>query len=104
MSSSAKSRTGNPFMMMMAMMGDKDMLEGKKMTPSKLRKDLLSSGDQIGHIFSSIKWDLPTQTVSFWMCDDIFQKFKDYHFSLIRTDGWYCLPHGAVKLGDAIMK
>lgn len=30
MSSSAKSRTGDPFMMMMAMMGNKDMLGGKK--------------------------------------------------------------------------
>ena len=41
------------------------------------------------------------QTASFWMCEDVFENFSDYHFRLVRTDGWFCLPHGDAKLGDA---
>ena len=89
----------NPMFMMMAMMQGNGMPGQNK--PSKLRRDLLSSGDEIGHVFSCMKWDLSNQTASFWMCEDVFEKFSAYHFRLIRTDGWFCLPHRAVKLGDA---
>jgi len=91
---------GNPMFMMMAMMQGGGM-PGSQKKPSKLRRDLLSSGDEIGHVFSCMNWDLANQTASFWMCEDVFEKFSDYHFRLIRTDGWFCLPHGDAKLGDA---
>lgn len=90
---------GNPMFMMMAMMQGNGMPGQSK--PSKLRRDLLSSGDEIGHVFSCMNWDLSNQTASFWMCEDVFEKFSAYHFRLIRTDGWFCLPHGDAKLGDA---
>lgn len=90
---------GNPMFMMMAMMQGNGMPGQKK--PSKLRRDLLSSGDEIGHVFSCMNWDLSNQTASFWMCEDVFEKFSAYRFRLIRTDGWFCLPHGDAKLGDA---
>ncbi len=90
---------GNPMFMMMAMMQGNGMSGQKK--PSKLRRDLLSSGDEIGHVFSCINWDLSNQTASFWMCEDVFEKLSAYRFRLIRTDGWFCLPHGDAKLGDA---
>ena len=35
------------------------------------------------------------------MCNDIFEKFKAFAFTLIRTDGWFQLPHDAALLGDA---
>lgn len=90
---------GNPMFMMMAMMQGGGMPGQKK--SSKLRRDLLSSGDEIGHVFSCMNWDLSSQTASFWMCEDVFEKFSAYRFRLIRTDGWFCLPHGDAKLGDA---
>lgn len=100
-STAASTGGGNPMMMMMAMMngGGDGMSGGKK--SSKLRQALLSSGSKIGHVFSSMKWNLKTQTVSFWMCDDVFEKLKTHYFKLIRTDGWFILPHGDVKLEDA---
>jgi hypothetical protein len=79
---------------------NKGMLGGSQ-KKSKLRRDLLLSGDEIGHVFSCMNWDLTKQTASFWMCEDVFENFSDYHFRLVRTDGWFCLPHGDAKLGDA---
>jgi len=90
---------GDPMFMMMAMMQGGGMPGGQK-KPSKLRRDLLSSGDKIGHVFSCMNWDLSNQSASFWMCEDVFEKFSAYCFRLIRTDGWFCLPHGDAKLGD----
>jgi hypothetical protein len=85
-SSSAKSGNGNPMLMMNGSM------RGREMTESKLRRDLLAFGDKIGHIFSCMNWDLTRQTASFWMCDDVFEQFKDNNFSLIRAmDGTACL-------------
>lgn len=79
---------------------NKGMLGSQKKS-SQLRRDLLLSGDEIGHVFSCMNWDLTKQTASFWMCEDVFENFSDYHFRLVRTDGWFCLPHGDAKLGDA---
>jgi hypothetical protein len=62
------------------------MLGGQKKS-SKLRRDLLLSGDEIGHVFSCMNWDLSKQTASFWLCEDVFENFSDYHFRLVRTDG-----------------
>ena len=90
----------NPMFMMMAMM--QGGMPGRQKKQSKLRRDLLSSGDKVGHVFSCMNWNLANQTASFWLCDDVFDKFSDYHFQLIRTDGWFILPHKAAKLGDAM--
>ena len=73
----------------------------RKLKHSKLRKALLDSGDAVGHVFSCMKWNLETQTASFWMCEDMFEKFKNYAFTLIRTDGWFQMPHSHVILADA---
>jgi hypothetical protein len=99
-SSAAKGSNSNPMLMMMAMMTGEGVPESN-FKNSKLRRDLLVSGDQIGQIFSCMDWNLPNQTVSFWMCNDLFEQFRDYQFKMIRTDGWFCLPHSDVKLGDA---
>ena len=45
-----------------------------------------------------MQWNLETQTVSFWMCDEVFEGLKDYYFKLIRTDGWFILPHKEMSL------
>ena len=84
----------NPMFMMMAMMQGGEMT-GSQKKKSKLRQDLLSSGDKIGHVFSCVHWNLTNQTASFWLCDDVFEKFSGYFFHLIRTDGWFILPHKA---------
>lgn len=39
--------------------------------PSKLRNALLDSGDEIGHVFSCMQWNVETQTVPFFMSDDL---------------------------------
>ena len=91
---------GFSMFMMMSMMQGRGVPGGQK-NPSKLRRDLLLSGDEIGHVFSCMDWNLENQTASFWMCEDVFEKFSSYRFRLIRTDGWFCLPHGDAKLGDA---
>ena len=84
----------------MAGMGGGGMPGMNKKT-SKLRKALLESGDMIGHVFSCMQWDLRNQIASFWMCDDMFQKYKNYSFSIIRTDGWFQIPHEEVRLSSA---
>lgn len=91
---------GFSMFMMMSMMQGRGVPGGQK-NPSKLRRDLLLSGDEIGHVFSCMNWNLVNQTASFWMCEDVFEKFRAYRFRLIRTDGWFCLPHGDATLGDA---
>ena len=85
-STGASSGDMDPMAMMMAQMRP-DMGMAGMMKKSKLRKALLDQGSAIGHVFSCVKWDIKTQKVSFWMCDDLFNKFKDYSFVLIRTDG-----------------
>ena len=94
----------NPMAMMMAMMGGGQMpgMHGMMKKRSKLRQDLLDSGTSVGHVFSCMMWHLDRQLVYFWMCDDMFEQFQDYEFSLIRTDGWFAIPHKRVRLGDAI--
>jgi len=62
-------------------------MQGGQKKSSKLRRDLLLSGDEIGHVFSCMNWDLSKQTASFWLCEDVFENFSDYHFRLVRTDG-----------------
>ena len=99
-SSGASDGNANPMAMMMSMMGGGGMPE-RKLKHSKLRKALLDSGDAVGHVFSCMKWNLETQTASFWMCEDMFEKFKNYAFTLIRTDGWFQMPHSHVILADA---
>ena len=99
-STAASSGNGNPMAMMMSMMSGGGMPGGRK-KPSKLRRDLLSFGSKIGQVFSCMQWNLETQTVSFWMCDDVFEALKTHYFKLIRTDGWFILPHSDVILGDA---
>lgn len=92
----------DPMARMMAMMGGPGaMPPGMSKKKSKLRKDLLDRGSAIGHIFSCMEWNIKTGTVTFWLCDDLFEQFKDYTFSLIRTDGWFKIPHRVVRLGDA---
>jgi len=86
---------------MMAMMAGDKGIHWQQNKTSKLRKALLQSGDEIGHVFSSVQWNLEETTASFWMCDSVFEKYKDYGFTLIRTDSWYCLGHDDVKLGNA---
>lgn len=97
----ASSGRSNPMFMMMSMMNEGRGGMPSSTKTSELRQALLSSGDDIGHVFSCMEWDLDTQTVTFWMCDDLFDKFKSYHFKLIRVDGWFTLPHDEALLGDA---
>jgi tetratricopeptide (TPR) repeat protein len=68
---------------------------------SKLRKALVDTGDKVGHVFSCAAWNLHKKTMTFWMCDDIFEEYKSYCFSMIRTDGWCRISHGEIQLGDA---
>ena len=96
----ANDGSSNPMAMMMSRMGGGGA-SARQFKSSKLRKALLDSGDSIGHVFSCMQWNLETQTASFWMCDDLFVKFKNYAFTLIRTDGWFQMPHSDVILGDA---
>ncbi|KAL7553951.1 hypothetical protein ACHAWF_017877 [Thalassiosira exigua] len=99
-STGASNSNGNPMLMMMSMMGGGGGMSGKGKS-SKLRQALLSSGDKAGHVFSCMQWNLETQTVTFWMCEDAFEQFQHHYLKLIRTDGWFILPHNTVMLGDA---
>ena len=96
-STGANEGNDNPMAMMVSMMGGPNMTKQK----SKLRQALLDRGSAIGHVFSCMEWNNQTQTVSIWMCDDIFDRCKDYDFSLIRTDGWFQITHVDVRLGNA---
>eukprot|EP00578_Thalassiosira_sp_NH16_P030003 CAMPEP_0181080430 /NCGR_PEP_ID=MMETSP1071-20121207/2563_1 /TAXON_ID=35127 /ORGANISM="Thalassiosira sp., Strain NH16" /LENGTH=1044 /DNA_ID=CAMNT_0023161907 /DNA_START=65 /DNA_END=3199 /DNA_ORIENTATION=- len=93
---------GNTNPMMSFLMAGMDGMADMKTRSSKLRKALLGSGSFVGHVFSCMQWDLSTQTASFVMCDDMFNKYRNYSFTLIRTDGWFQIPHGEARLGDAI--
>jgi tetratricopeptide (TPR) repeat protein len=68
---------------------------------SKLRKALVDTGDKVGHVFSCAAWNLHEKTMTFWMCDHIFEEYKSYCFSMIRTDGWCRISHGKIQLRDA---
>jgi hypothetical protein len=65
---------------------------------SKLRQALVDTGDKVGHVFSCATWNLHKKTMTFWMCNDIFEEYKSYCFWIIRTDGWCRISHGEIQL------
>ena len=80
-------------MMPMMMMGRRKQ--------SKLRHALLDRGDNVGHLFSCVMYNARDKCATFWMCEDVFERYKSFHFSLIRTDGWFRSDHSSIRLGDA---
>eukprot|EP00978_Attheya_sp_CCMP212_P006485 scaffold14886_cov44-Attheya_sp.AAC.3 len=95
--------SGFPSFMSMMICGDMGDTE-----PSKLRQALLKNGSHAGHLFSCVDFrDSPSDasdnncTLTFWMCQDVYEKHKDHHFSLVRTDGWFRLDHDSIRLSDA---
>ena len=66
-----------------------------------LRNDLIEKGDDVGHLFSCAQYNAKTELISFYMCEDIFEKFKDYYFSIVRTDKWTCLEQKDHRLAEA---
>ena len=77
------------------------MMEGQSPTDSLLRSRLLEKGNVVGHLFSCAQYNAKKKSVTFWMCEDIFEKFKDHHVSLVRTDGWICIGHTGIRLREA---
>ena len=76
------------------------MMTGRK-EKSKLRHALLKRGDNVGHLFSCVMYNARDKCATFWMCEDVFERYKSFHFSLIRTDGWFRSDHSSIRLGDA---
>jgi len=87
---------------MMAMYAEMFGGEPDQAKPGQLRDDLLNKGNRIGHLFSSMQYNLKARKVSFDMCEDVFEQHKDFYLSLVRTDSWQILDHANVFLRDAI--
>jgi hypothetical protein len=66
-----------------------------------LRQALLTKGSRTGHLFSCVVYNASDKSIMFRMCEDAFAKHKSYHFSLVRTDGWFRMRHAKVLLSDA---
>ena len=84
--------------MMSMMMGGAMM--SNQTQESKLRRALLDKGQSTGHLFSCVQFDKRDNSISFWMCEDIFEKYASHQISIIRTDGWFRLQWSKQKLGD----
>eukprot|EP00979_Chaetoceros_neogracilis_P002717 scaffold441_cov225-Chaetoceros_neogracile.AAC.2 len=90
-----KKKEENPFL---AMMIDAPTSQhGSK----SLRYDLLRQGNRVGHLFSCAGYNAVTNVISFCMCEAIFEEYRDYFLSIVRTDGWHCVNHPAIRLGEA---
>jgi len=74
-----------------------------------IRDQILRQGDRSFHVFSCIRFEniywknSDTQRVTFWMPASLFDKYKSYYVSLIRTDSWRRInrPGLVVQLRDA---
>ena len=87
---------GNDFMDFMAMMA------GPSEKGAELRNDIIKKGDSVGHLFSCVEYNKNTSMMTFDMCEDIFQKFGDYFFSIILTDSWKVVKENpCLRLSEA---
>lgn len=66
-----------------------------------LRESLLRKSDNVGHLFSTARYNFKLQELSFYLCKDLFDEYGDYYVSLVRTDCWGTLNHDMVKLKQA---
>ena len=96
----------NP-MNFMSMMGMPQMPSGQGL-PSRntFRNDVVAKGSNFCEVLSCIFWrygrDVEDDSISFFMSETDYEKYRDQYVSLFRTDGWSRVG-SQCRLSDAIM-